>query len=238
MDIASDYPVARSSTMFISKSDLTVSLPEGVGDGVALHASDPSAFAGLCKTLQASGVRFSAQGPVGSARSFPAWSNVCCVVADLDPPAASGTSFLRSIRQTNACLPIIFVAEKPHVTWVVDVMKAGAFDFFEKPFEPSRLAARIEEAIVAYRRILPILSEIARVERLLQSLTRREREMFDLVLDGKSTKEIGFELGIRDVTVDFHRRNLYRKMQVHNAVNLAILIENYRHERQKATWTL
>jgi DNA-binding NarL/FixJ family response regulator len=71
------------------------------------------------------------------------------------------------------------------------------------------------------------------VEQLVEALTKRERQLFDLVLAGKTTKEIAFDLGIRDVTVDFHRRNLYRKMGVTNAVNLATLIENYRHERMR-----
>ena len=235
MDPAFEVLVARSSTMFVSKLDRTVSMPEGASDGVALHASDPSVFTGLCRALQVSGVRVSSQGSVEVAHSFPAWSQVCCIVAELDFAPASGASFVRTIRHSHAGLPIIFVAEKPPVPGVVDAMKAGAFDFFEKPFEANKLAARIEEAILSYRRMLPILAEVARVERLLQALTRRERQMFDLVLDGKSTKEMAFELGIRDVTVDFHRRNLYRKMEVNNAVNLAIIIENYRHERQKTS---
>jgi len=235
MDPALSIPVARSSPMFVSKLDRTVSMPEGASDGVALHASDPSVFTGLCTALQACGVRASSQGSVNLARSFPAWSQVCCIVAELDFAPTSGASFIRTIRQSHSCLPVIFVAEKPPVAGVVDAMKAGAFDFFEKPFDPGKLAARIEEAILFYRRMLPILAEVARVERLLQALTRRERQMFDLVLDGKSTKEIAFELGIRDVTVDFHRRNVYRKMEVNNAVNLAIIVENYRHERQKSS---
>jgi DNA-binding NarL/FixJ family response regulator len=87
--------------------------------------------------------------------------------------------------------------------------------------------------MIFHRRLLPVLAEIARIEQLVDGLTKRERQLFDLVLAGKTTKEIAFDLGIRDVTVDFHRRNLYRKMGVNNAVNLAIIIENYRHERMR-----
>jgi two-component system response regulator DctR len=130
-------------------------------------------------------------------------------------------------------VPVIFTSAKPDLRDVVDTLKAGAFDFFEKPFETAALANRVEAAMIFHRRLLPVLAEIARIEQLVDGLTKRERQLFDLVLAGKTTKEIAFDLGIRDVTVDFHRRNLYRKMGVNNAVNLAIIIENYRHERMR-----
>lgn len=220
--------------MFISKLDRPVSIPESAGDGVALHAFDHSAYASLCKTLNASGIRVSAQGLIEGARAFPCWNQVCCVVVEVDSRQLPASVLLRSIRQNHLFLPVIFLAERTTVSAAVDAMKSGAFDFFEKPWDPSRVAGRIEDAILTYRRMFPVFAEIARIERLLHSLTKRERQLFDLVLDGKSTKEIAFDLGIRDVTVDFHRRNLYRKMEVTNAVNLAIMIENYRHEKMKA----
>ncbi len=225
--------VARSPILLASKSDRPVPIPGSTGDGLALHTADSAVFAGLCRTLQASGVRVSTQGPFDTTRASPAWSQVCCVLVDLDQPKVSGVSIIRRVRQQNALLPIIFVAEKPVLRDVVDSMKTGAFDFFEKPFDASRLATRVEEAVLSYRRLQPVLAEISRIEQLIIALTKRERQLFDLVLAGKSTKEIAYDLGIRDVTVDFHRRNLYRKMKVNNAVNLAIIIENYRHERMK-----
>ncbi|RFC49161.1 MAG: two-component system, LuxR family, response regulator DctR [Verrucomicrobia bacterium] len=211
-------------------------MPDQPGDGVALHLSDPSSSAPLCKLLQASGIRVTTQGLIDRSRPFNCWSQVGCIVAELESRNPTALTILRTIRQLHAGLPVIFVAEKPQVSTVVESIKCGAFDFFERPWDPNRLAARIEEAITTYRRTFPVFSEIARVDQLLRGLTRRERQLFDLILDGKSTKEMAFELGIRDVTVDFHRRNLYRKMEVDNPVNLALMIENYRHERQKWSW--
>jgi FixJ family two-component response regulator len=219
--------------MFLSKLDHPVALPEHAGDGVALHVADPASYASVCKILQGNGIRASAQGLIERSRPFPCWNQACCVVAELGARHVTALSVLRTIRNAHACLPVILIAEKPPISTVVDAMRWGAFDFFEKPWDAAMLAHRIEEGILAYRRTFPVFTEIARVEQLIKGLTRRERQLFDLVLDGKSTKEIAFELEIREVTVDFHRRNLYRKMEVSNAVNLAIMIENYRHEKMK-----
>lgn len=223
--------MSGSSRIFLSKLEPLLPLPEFPGDGVAIHVSDPSAYAPVCKLLQLSGVRTTLQGLIDRPRPFPCWQQVSCVVAELESRHLTALSTLRSIRQANACLPVIFVAEKPPVSTVVESMKSGAFDFFDRPWDATRFSARIEEAIASYRRNFPVVTEITRVDRLLRALTKRERQLFDLILGGKSTKEMAFELGIRDVTVDFHRRNLFRKMEVDNSVNLALMIENYRHER-------
>jgi FixJ family two-component response regulator len=128
---------------------------------------------------------------------------------------------------------VILVASDPPVPVVVEAMKAGAFDLLERPVDPVRFVERVWEAISVRRSHLAEAAEVQRVESLLENLTRRERQLVELILAGMSTKEVAYELGIREVTVDFHRRNVYKKMGVENSVRLSRMVENYRHRKER-----
>jgi len=111
------------------------------------------------------------------------------------------------------------------VPLAVQTLKKGAFDFFEKPFNDNDLANRIEEALAldAQQRVASASVDSLRVR--LETLTSREKQIMELVLAGKFNKVIADELNISMRTVEVHRANLFEKMKVKTAVELANLLK-------------
>jgi two-component system response regulator DctR len=118
-------------------------------------------------------------------------------------------------------LPVIFLTGHGDVPMAVDTLKRGAFDFFEKPFNDNKLMDRVQEALAASQKS----SESAVVHARLATLSAREREVLELVLDGKMNKVIADQLGISMRTVEVHRAHIFDKMNVKTAVELARLLK-------------
>ena len=146
-----------------------------------------------------------------------------CVLLDVRMPGVSGVALFHQLQARGLCgrLPVIFLIGHGDVPMAVDMLKNGAFDFFEKPFNDNKLMDRIEEALAASR----TASAAAEVQARLVSLSQREREVLDLVLEGKMNKVIADQLGISMRTVEVHRAHIFDKMNVKTAVELARLLK-------------
>ena len=106
----------------------------------------------------------------------------------------------------------------------VSAVKRGAFDFVEKPFSDNAFVDRIEQALAASRAQLEARRSRGTIERALAELTEREREVMDLVIEGRPNKLIADALGISVRTVEVHRARVFDKMNVGSAVELANLL--------------
>lgn len=146
-----------------------------------------------------------------------------CVLLDVRMPGVSGVALFHQLqaRGLTGRLPVIFLTGHGDVPMAVDMLKNGAFDFFEKPFNDNKLMDRIEEALAASR----AAGAAAEVQARLVSLSQREREVLDLVLEGKMNKVIADQLGISMRTVEVHRAHIFDKMNVKTAVELARLLK-------------
>lgn len=146
-----------------------------------------------------------------------------CLLLDVRMPGLSGTALfdLLSSRNLTRRLPVIFLTGHGDVPMAVESLKRGAFDFFEKPFNDNKLMDRVQEALA---QSLLAASE-AQVAARLAALSQREREVLDLILAGKMNKVIADQLGISMRTVEVHRSNIFDKMQVKTAVELAGLLK-------------
>jgi len=146
-----------------------------------------------------------------------------CVLLDVRMPGVSGVALFHQLQARGLCgrLPVIFLTGHGDVPMAVDMLKNGAFDFFEKPFNDNKLMDRVEEALAASR----AASAAAEVQARLVSLSQREREVLDLVLEGKMNKVIADQLGISMRTVEVHRAHIFDKMNVKTAVELARLLK-------------
>ncbi|MEN3291398.1 MAG: two-component system, LuxR family, response regulator DctR [Burkholderiales bacterium] len=146
-----------------------------------------------------------------------------CVLLDVRMPDISGVALfdVLAARGLTHRLPVIFLTGHGDVPMAVDTLKRGAFDFFEKPFNDNKLMDRVQEALVASLRA----SETAAVQARLAGLSTREREVLDLILDGKMNKVIADQLGISMRTVEVHRAHIFDKMNVKTAVELARLLK-------------
>jgi two-component system response regulator DctR len=146
-----------------------------------------------------------------------------CVLLDVRMPDTSGVALFEILaaRDLTRRLPVIFLTGHGDVPMAVDTLKRGAFDFFEKPFNDNKLMDRVQEALAASRQA----REVAAVHARLATLSTREREVLDLILEGKMNKVIADQLGISMRTVEVHRAHIFDKMNVKTAVELARLLK-------------
>ena len=120
---------------------------------------------------------------------------------------------------------VIFLTGHGDVPLAVATLKKGAFDFFEKPFNDNDLATSVREAMDLDARQRAASATVDSVNSRLSTLTARERQIMELVLLGKFNKVIADELNISMRTVEVHRANLFDKMKVKTAVELANLLK-------------
>jgi len=146
-----------------------------------------------------------------------------CILLDVRMPAMSGVALfdLLAARGITRRRPVIFLTGHGDVPMAVDMLKNGAFDFFEKPFNDNQLMDRVLEALQASRET----GEQDAIRERLEGLSSREREVLDLILAGKMNKVIADELGISMRTVEVHRAHIFDKMNVKTAVELARLLK-------------
>ncbi len=137
-----------------------------------------------------------------------------CFVLDVRMPGLSGLDLQDHLLKQGNHTPVIFLTAHGDIAMSVEAMKAGARDFLTKPVRDQTFLDAVSRAISAdvARREAALSSQ--RQRKLYEGLTARERQVFRLVVEGNLNKQIGFELGISEVTVKLHRSNMMKKMQV------------------------
>jgi FixJ family two-component response regulator len=143
-----------------------------------------------------------------------------CVVLDVRMPGMSGLDLQKQLRAQGCRIPIIFMTGHGDVPMAIRAMKAGAFDFIEKPFQGEMLRARIHEALefdAQERRRQALRTDVAARMALLSP---REREVLDRVVIGQYNKVIAAELGISLSTVEIHRKRVIEKLQAESLSDL------------------
>ena len=136
-------------------------------------------------------------------------------------PDMSGLELQQELRRRQVELPIIILTGHGNVQVAVHTMKAGAVDFIEKPFNNEILLARVQRAVGRSVSYLRDNSERIEIIRRLDSLSPRERQVFELVVEGLKNRAIAEHLNVSDKTVEHHRARVMDKM---NAEGLPELI--------------
>lgn len=149
-----------------------------------------------------------------------------CVILDMRMPGMSGLDCFDQLRERENTLPVIFLTGHGDVPVAVSALKRGAFDFFEKPFNDNELATRVQEAMAADAEARAEHAAVDAINERLSALSPRERQIMEKILEGKFNKVIADELNISMRTVEVHRANLFDKMSVRTAVELANLFKN------------
>jgi two-component system response regulator FixJ len=142
-----------------------------------------------------------------------------CVLADIRMPEMDGLALQREINQTIPGLPVIIMTGHGDVPLAVLAMKAGAIEFLEKPFEKATLLEAIEAAF----QHAVVANKIAKPQAALRPdriLTDREKEVFDLLIEGQQNKMIAHTLGISARTVEVHRARVMEKLGARNLADL------------------
>ena len=136
-------------------------------------------------------------------------------------PRVSGLRVQEALTAKNAHIPLIFITGYGDVAVAVQAMKAGAVDFLEKPFSEQLLLACIERAMAHDAEMRQVQARHTTFAARLARLTRREREVLDLVLAGLLNKQIALRLAISQRTVELHRHRIMQKLHAESAVDLA-----------------
>ena len=137
----------------------------------------------------------------------------------------SGLDCFDQLHEQASTLPVIFLTGHGDVPLAVATLKKGAFDFFEKPLNDNELASRIEQAMAHHADQRAANAAVDSVKSRISSLTTREKQIMELELASKLNKVIADELNISMRTVEVHRANLFDKMGVKTAVELANLLK-------------
>lgn len=144
-----------------------------------------------------------------------------CVLSDMLMPGINGIELQNRLRILDAPLPVILITGFASVTIAVQAMKNGVFDFIEKPIDDTALLATIKEAFAANQKYHKARRYAQQQQTSLKNLTKRERDVYDLIVQGHANKIISEKLRIAQKTVETHRANVMKKT---NARSLSDLI--------------
>jgi two-component system, LuxR family, response regulator FixJ len=143
-----------------------------------------------------------------------------CLVLDLKLPGIGGVDLRKRLVAQGCDLPFIMMSGHGEIPDATNAMRMGAIDFIEKPLNRELFIDRVWQALDADVKQHREQEGQRRYQARLDALTRREREVLDLVVAGKLTKQIAKQLGVTIKTVEAHRSNITRKMQVDSVVQL------------------
>jgi FixJ family two-component response regulator len=136
-----------------------------------------------------------------------------CVLLDIQMPGLDGIQLQQLLQTSPDGIPIIFITGHGDIPSSVKAMKAGAVDFFSKPFDDEDLLRAVREAIQRDHRERTERAERAAVARRFEILTPREREVMALVVRGMLNKQIAAALGASEKTIKIHRSRVMEKMK-------------------------
>ncbi|MEC5397010.1 response regulator transcription factor [Uliginosibacterium sp. H1] len=151
-----------------------------------------------------------------------------CIVLDIRMEGMNGLTCFEQLRSRECSMPVIFLTGHGDVPMAVAALRQGAYHFIEKPFNDNELVDVVIGAMDMHARHRASQALEAGVQARLETLTPREREVMDLILEGRLNKQIADDLDISMRTVEVHRARIFDKMGVRSAVDLSQLLAHYK----------
>jgi FixJ family two-component response regulator len=172
-----------------------------------------------------------------SARQFldrlPDESQAGCLLLDVRIPDLNGPELQDRLSKLGSTLPIVFLTGYADVPTAVQAIKAGADDFLTKPVSSQQLLRAVEQAMARHEASRGFKQRLGEMAELLATLTPRERQVFECVVQGKINKQIGRELGATERTIKAHRHQVMEKMKVRSLAELVSIAERMRATENK-----
>lgn len=147
-----------------------------------------------------------------------------CVILDVRMPGLNGLAAQQQLLKRGITLPVIFISGHGDIAMAVRAVRAGALDFLEKPFNDQDLFDCLQKAVEIDADNRAHVAAEAEVERRLDTLTPREREVMERLVEGEVNKIIARQLGLSTRTVEIHRARVLHKMDVGNVSQLVRLM--------------
>ena len=143
-----------------------------------------------------------------------------CVISDVRMPGMDGVQLLHALKARHCLMPVIVITGHADVTVAVQAMKAGAAEFVQKPFESELILRLVRACLEENDDAVDASSRRLRIQRRIESLTSRERQVLDLIMEGASNKLIASALDISPRTVEIYRANVMSKMRADSLSDL------------------
>ena len=143
-----------------------------------------------------------------------------CIITDVRMPEMTGIDLLRRINELDYGIPVIVITGHGDIALAVEAMKIGAVDFLEKPFDDDLLLTAVRAALNRDADAAQHKARMAEINRKLEGLSNRERQVLEGLVSGWANKTIAFDLGISPRTVEIYRANLMTKMEANSLSDL------------------
>jgi FixJ family two-component response regulator len=199
------------------------------GATIFIVDDDPSIRRSLERLFQMTGYKVAS---FASANEFLAcnWQNygVGCLLLDISMPDFNGLQLQEMLAAAKSNLPIIFITGHGDIPKTVTAMKGGAQDVLQKPAKQTDLLAAVDKAIERHRQSELQRQDLEFLREHIRSLTPRELEVMELVVQGLLNKQIADRLGAAEKTIKVHRGRVMRKMNVQSVADLVRQVEKSR----------
>ena len=156
---------------------------------------------------------------------LPSDSVLGCILLDVRIPGLNGLELQKRLSELGSTLPIIFLTAHADIRVTVRAIKAGADDFLTKPVTSDNLLRAIERALARHQTSRDLQNKLDVVRARIGTLTPRERQVFELVIRGKTNKDVARALGRTERTIKAHRQRVMEKMRVQSLAELVSLAE-------------
>ncbi|MBM3606881.1 MAG: response regulator [Alphaproteobacteria bacterium] len=187
---------------------------------IALIDDQPEVLQALGDLLAAFGYEIARFPDAISFLTTPPATPAACIVCDVRMPDLDGISFMHKLTEQRHPAPVILISGHADVPMAVDAIKAGAFDFIEKPVDDRKLVAAINRALTQQAELANKDQPERDIAQRFEKLTPREAEVFDMVASGLTSHAIASELGISVRTVESYRAQIMEKMQASGVATL------------------
>jgi len=187
---------------------------------VLIVEDDEGVREALCDLLASAGIDTRAFGCTTELLAAGHPDRPGCIVLDVRLPGGSGLDLQARLAEDGNRTPIIFMTGYGDVPMSVQAMKAGAVDFLIKPFNDNDMLAAVRTSITQDQARRQAGAVVAGVRDLAATLTMRETEIMESVVQGLLNKQIAFQLGLSEITIKIHRGKLMRKMRAGSVAEL------------------
>lgn len=160
-----------------------------------------------------------------------------CIILDVRLPGRSGLDFQEDLTKLNVMTPVIIISGHADVPMSVRAMKAGAIEFLTKPVRAQDLLDAVDASITRDTAARAQAQRTASLNRDFETLTNREREVFEHVACGLMNKQIAAILGLSEATVKLHRGSMMRKMRANSIADLVRMADRLGHGKATGDYT-